>query len=98
MNPLKWNRGKRKTNAITRLLRWQSELTGWRIAQAIRDSAAGPEAYCEDQTCPGRRAYLAAIQFAALAEDVGAGRTPDIRPEPPCSAVVAAEAKMAAPR
>lgn len=99
MNPLKWNRGKRKTNAITRLLRWQSELTGWRIAQAIREAASGPEAYCTDATCKGRITHLALVAAAAFAEEHAAGRAPDIsRPDPCSSAVLAAEAKLAGPR
>jgi len=95
---LKHTRGKRKTSAIDRLLRWERELAGWRIAQAMRDMAAGPEAYCTDPACTGRQMYLALTAGAAFAEDVAAGRTPGIRPQPPCSAaVLAAEEKMGAP-
>ena len=89
---LRPRQGRHKTNAINRLLRWQSEVTGWQISAAILASVDGAEAYCEDPLCRGRLRYLAAVQLAALAEDVGAGRTPDIKPEPPCSAVVQAEA------
>lgn len=96
---LKFRRGKRYTNAMDRILRWQRELTGWRIAQAMRDLAAGPEAYCTNAACHGRQMYLALTAGAAFAEDVAAGRTPDIEPAKPCTAAaLAAEAKLAAPR
>lgn len=99
MNPFRRNRGKRKTSAIDRLLRWQAEVTGWQIAEAIREAASGPEAYCTDATCKGRITHLALVAAAAFAEEHAAGRAPDIsRPDPCSSAVLAAEAKMAAPR
>jgi hypothetical protein len=81
---------------MERILRWQSQKIARLAVRAMLETVAGPEAHCEDVTCPGRQRYLIVTSLAAVVLDVGDGKTPVITAEPACSGRVQAEARMAA--
>jgi hypothetical protein len=75
-------KGRRKTSAMDRVLRWQSALTAERIARAIEATAAGPGQLCEDPYCPDFQRHEQARQDAATARRIGG-----VRVQPACDGV-----------
>ena len=63
--------GKRKQNAMDRILAWHGQKVAERIAQAILVSVSGPGETCEDPACPDRIRYLAGVAHAATARQIG---------------------------
>jgi hypothetical protein len=89
-------KGTRRTTWWKRVIRWEREDACRQGAAAVMDSVDGKEAHCPDAGCPEKIRYLKAVEAAAILIDVGLGRYRPVPKPAPCSAVVAAEARMAA--
>jgi hypothetical protein len=74
-------KGRHKTTAMDRILRWQSGITAEQIARAIEANAAGPGQLCTDPYCPDYQRHEQARQDAATARRIGGARAQPACPD-----------------
>jgi hypothetical protein len=88
-------KGRHKTSAMDRILRWHGAQVAEQIARTIEATAAGPGGLCTDPYCPDFQRHEQARQDAATARRIGAGTDGAPGTQPACSRNFAATRRSA---